>query len=180
MGGAFFLSCGKKIGTGQCLDARREKKTASLMTACFQFHLLAGARLAQSVECRALNLVVVGSSPTVGAVVKQQSMGGAFFVLSRCVGKRAALRALSVSRKASSPPRKPNDRKLHGPRRGRRGPVLKLSVFLTTFHNWLLGLVAWFSLRVREVLGSIPRTALCSHVCRCHSQPRGGASPAIK
>ena len=132
----FFVLWKKKIGTGQCLDARREKKTASLMTVCFQFHLLAGARLAQSVECKALNLVVVGSSPTVGAVVRQQSMGGAFFVLSRCVGKRAALRALSVSRKASSPP------KLHGPRRGRRGPVLKLSVFLTTFHNWLLGLVA--------------------------------------
>ena len=27
-------------------------------------------------------------------------------------------------------------------------------------HHWLFGLVAWFSLRVREVLGSIPRTAL--------------------
>ena len=33
----------------------------------------------------------------------------------------------------------------------------------TPFHpiiTWLFGLVAWFSLRVREVLGSIPRTAL--------------------
>ena len=27
-------------------------------------------------------------------------------------------------------------------------------------HHWLFGLVAWFSLWVREVLGSIPRTAL--------------------
>ena len=31
----------------------------------------------------------------------------------------------------------------------------------TYLFNWLFGLVAWFSLRVREVLGSIPRTALC-------------------
>ena len=29
--------------------------------------------------------------------------------------------------------------------------------------NWLFGLVVWFSLRVREVLGSIPRTALLLH-----------------
>ena len=36
------------------------------------------------------------------------------------------------------------------------------------FYNWLFGLVAWFSLRVREVLGSIPRTALC-HLGPQHS-----------
>ena len=29
-----------------------------------------------------------------------------------------------------------------------------------SFDDWLFGLVVWFSLRVREVLGSIPRTAL--------------------
>ena len=34
----------------------------------FLSHLLASARLAQSAERKALNLVVVGSSPTVGAV----------------------------------------------------------------------------------------------------------------
>ena len=33
----------------------------------------------------------------------------------------------------------------------------KTNYFLS---HWLFGLVAWFSLRVREVLGSIPRTAL--------------------
>ena len=33
---------------------------------CFVFHLPASARLAQSAERKALNLVVVGSSPTVG------------------------------------------------------------------------------------------------------------------
>ena len=38
--------------------------------ACFVFHLPASARLAQSAERKALNLVVVGSSPTVGAVVQ--------------------------------------------------------------------------------------------------------------
>ena len=46
----------------------------------------AEARLAQSVECKALNLVAVGSSPTVGVVLhqlKQQSLGRAFFVLSK-------------------------------------------------------------------------------------------------
>ena len=32
------------------------------------------------------------------------------------------------------------------------------SIFL--IFTWLFGLVVWFSLRVREVLGSIPRTAL--------------------
>ena len=34
-------------------------------------------------------------------------------------------------------------------------------VWTQSFGNWLFGLVARFSLRVREVLGSIPRTALC-------------------
>ena len=38
---------------------------------CFAFHLPASARLAQSAERKALNLVVVGSSPTVGAVVQK-------------------------------------------------------------------------------------------------------------
>ena len=38
---------------------------------CFVFHLPASARLAQSAERKALNLVVVGSSPTVGAVVQK-------------------------------------------------------------------------------------------------------------
>ena len=32
--------------------------------------------------------------------------------------------------------------------------------------DWLFGLVAWFSLRVREVLGSIPRTALDQSQCQ--------------
>ena len=39
--------------------------------ACFVFHLPASARLAQSAERKALNLVVVGSSPTVGAMVQR-------------------------------------------------------------------------------------------------------------
>ena len=39
--------------------------------AFFVFHLPASARLAQSAERKALNLVVVGSSPTVGAVVQK-------------------------------------------------------------------------------------------------------------
>ena len=37
--------------------------------------------------------------------------------------------------------------------------------------NWLFGLVAWFSLQVREFLGSIPRTALLVNAvprCRLH------------
>ena len=38
---------------------------------CFVFHLPASARLAQSAERKALNLVVVDSSPTVGAVVQK-------------------------------------------------------------------------------------------------------------
>ena len=38
---------------------------------CFVFHLPASARLALSAERKALNLVVVGSSPTVGAVVQK-------------------------------------------------------------------------------------------------------------
>ena len=38
---------------------------------CFVFHLPASGRLAQSAERKALNLVVVGSSPTVGAVVQK-------------------------------------------------------------------------------------------------------------
>ena len=37
-----------------------------------------------------------------------------------------------------------------------------------SFHNWLLGLVVGFSLRVREVPSSIPGGALC--ICRC-AQP---------
>ena len=37
------------------------------------FHLPASARLAQSAERKALNLVVVGSSPTVGAVVQKHN-----------------------------------------------------------------------------------------------------------
>ena len=45
--------------------------------------------------------------------------------------------------------------------------------------NWLFGLVAWFSLRVREVLGSVPTTALCDatlkQIGRCvkadHARP---------
>ena len=42
------------------------------MTGSFQFQILAEARLAQSVERKALNLVVVGSSPTVGVVLHQK------------------------------------------------------------------------------------------------------------
>ena len=38
---------------------------------CFVFHLPASARLAQSAERKALNLVVVGSSPMVGASVQK-------------------------------------------------------------------------------------------------------------
>ena len=34
------------------------------------------------------------------------------------------------------------------------------------FHNWLLGRVAWFSIRVWEIPGSIPRAAPLS-TCRC-------------
>ena len=37
---------------------------------CFKFPLPAGARLAQSVEHKALNLVVEGSSPTVGVAAE--------------------------------------------------------------------------------------------------------------
>ena len=35
-----------------------------------------------------------------------------------------------------------------------------MCALLPLIHNWLLGLVAWFSLRVREVPGSIPGAAL--------------------
>ena len=37
---------------------------------CLNFQLSAGARLARSVERKALNLVVVGSSPTVGVAAE--------------------------------------------------------------------------------------------------------------
>ena len=37
---------------------------------CLNFQLLAGARLAQSVERKALNLVAVGLSPTVGVAAE--------------------------------------------------------------------------------------------------------------
>jgi hypothetical protein len=39
----------------------------------------------------------------------------------------------------------------------------KIKNCLEVVCNWLFGLVVWFSLRVREVLGSIPRTALLLH-----------------
>ena len=40
---------------------------------CLKFQLAAGARLAQSVERKALNLVVVGSSPMVGVAAEPTS-----------------------------------------------------------------------------------------------------------
>ena len=39
---------------------------------CLNFQLSAGARLAQSVKRKALNLVVVGSSPTVGVAAERR------------------------------------------------------------------------------------------------------------
>ena len=41
---------------------------------CLNFEASVGARLAQSVERKALALVVAGSSPTVGVAVNLQSM----------------------------------------------------------------------------------------------------------
>ena len=46
------------------------KKPPYLNAICLNFQLLAGARLAQSVERKALNLVVVGSSPAVGVAAE--------------------------------------------------------------------------------------------------------------
>ena len=45
---------------------KQEQKTPYLSAMCLNFQALVGARLAQSVERKALNLVVVGSIPTVG------------------------------------------------------------------------------------------------------------------
>ena len=54
--------------------------------------------------------------------------------------------------------------------------TLVISGWLDPHSNWLFGLVAWFSLGVREVLGSFPRTALLplcnkkiSPSCTAHS-----------
>ncbi len=55
------------------MDPLMRRNSAKLTRICLQFLLLAEARLAQSVERKALNLVVVGSSPTVG-VVRQHGM----------------------------------------------------------------------------------------------------------
>jgi len=44
------------------------------------------------------------------------------------------------------------------------------SARVTTSNTWLFGLVLWFSLRVREVLGSIPRTALCRSLSTVQGQ----------
>ena len=46
------------------------KKPPQLNAVCLNFQLLAEARLAQSVEHKALNLVVLGSSPTVGVAAE--------------------------------------------------------------------------------------------------------------
>ena len=51
------------------------------------------------------------------------------------------------------------------PKKSRRSRCVLLASLLSSYH-WLFGLVAWFSLRVREVLGSIPRTALCPSAWR--------------
>ena len=50
---------------------------------CFVFHLPASARLAQSAERKALNLVVVGSSPTVGVFFCHRASMGCMHVYHR-------------------------------------------------------------------------------------------------
>ena len=55
-------------------------------------------------------------------------------------------------------------------------PAFLLKFLFTNVQNyvdgyWLFGLVVWFSLRVREVLGSIPRTALDQSQCQLNLIP---------
>ena len=54
----------------------KREKPPYLSAMCLNFQASAAARLAQSVERKALNLMVVGSSPTVGVAAEPtQSLG---------------------------------------------------------------------------------------------------------
>ena len=68
-------------GHGQ--PAQKKKKNLQASTLPSSFRGLAVARLAQSVERKALNLVVVGSSPTVGVSSHKRGRVGNAFVMMR-------------------------------------------------------------------------------------------------
>ena len=76
------------------MDSRPKKKKKNLQASTFpsSFRGFAVARLAQSVERKALNLVVVGSSPTVGVSShKRGRVGNAFGAASAYQTYGAAL-----------------------------------------------------------------------------------------